>query len=76
MDKKAQDIGRNINNVARAEASSGPSMGHRSFQVNSFVERAYVTLATGVYGTRGGAKKDKGMLETEVRESECRSRRM
>ena len=70
MDKKAQDIGRNINNVARAEASSGPSMGHRSFQVNSFVERAYVTLATGVYGTHAwwGEKKQKDARDRSQRE--------
>ena len=51
VDKKAQNIGRIINNVARAEASLGPSMCRQSFQVNRFVEKAYVTLATGVCGT-------------------------
>ena len=39
----------------------------RSFQVNSFVEKAYVTLATGVYGTYAWwGEKDKGMLETKL----------
>ncbi|XP_076483683.1 hematopoietic prostaglandin D synthase-like [Bombus vancouverensis nearcticus] len=46
------NIGRTMNSVARAEAPSGPSMCHRSFQVHSFVEKTYVTLATSVCRTR------------------------
>ena len=45
------------------------------FQWNSFVEKAYVTLAAGVCGTHAwwDEKKDKGMREqlVLVEESEC-----
>ena len=40
-----------INNVGDAETPSGSSMCSWSFQVNKLVEKAYVTLATVVYGT-------------------------
>ena len=64
MDKRP-DIGRIINNVARTAASSGTSMCRRFFQVDSFVKRTCVTLATGVSGHESDRTgKDKETLKT------------
>ena len=61
MDKRPKISAEPQNNVARAAALSGTSMCRRSFQVDSFVERTCVTLATGVSGHMSDRTgKDKG----------------
>ena len=73
MEKVLRNIKLPINNVARAEAPLGPLMCRRSFQVNSFVEKAYVTLVTGVCGTHAwwGEKRQRDTRDRVEKSVQC-----
>ena len=70
--QKAQDIGRTVYKVVRAVAPSSTSMCRRSIQVDCFVERACVTLATG-FRVFDGTRKDKETLRVELVETPART---